>query len=109
MKMKDYEDTLELSRSEIDDVYEQLSKIKDKSSEEYRNTLASLNALKEDMFETERCKSERLSGKIPSWATALFGSTLGVIFGAVVLKVEKAGGVVSSQAISLWDRVIRKF
>ena len=108
MKLKDYDKSIEVMDKESADILEKLDGM-DASSDEYKRTVENLKTLQEAKQIEVRNKSEHLSGKVPGWATAIFGSVLGVLFGGIVLKEERKGGVVSSQAIALWDRVIRKF
>jgi hypothetical protein len=108
MKLRDYDQSIDLLDVEVTDIIEHLDG-KDPSSDEYRKAAESLKLVQEAKAIEVRNKSEHLAGKVPAWATTLVGSALGVLFGWKVLRVERADGVVSSQAINLWDKVIRKF
>lgn len=108
MKLKDYDQSIEVFDAEATTIVEKLQEL-DPTSDEYRKAAENLKTIQEAKQIEVRNKSEHLSGKVPSWATGLLGTVIAVLFGGVVLKEERAGGVVSSQAISLWDKVVRKF
>lgn len=108
MKLKDYDKSIDVLDAEVTDIMEHLAG-KDPSTDEYRKAADSLKVMQEAKQIEVRNKSEYLAGKVPAWATGVLGTVLAVLFGGVVLREERNGGVVSSQAISLWDKVVRKF
>ena len=109
MKLKDYDKTIDLMDLEVATALEKLTDLDDKSSEEALRTAQYVKILQEAKQTETRNKAEHKEGLVPRWATTLIGSALGIFFGGVILREEHKGGVVSSQAINLWDRVIRKF
>ena len=108
MKLKDYDQSIDLLDAEVTDIMEHLNG-KDPASEEYKKAAESLKLMQEAKQIEVRNKGDYLNGKVPTWATGILGTVLAIFFGGVVLREERNGGVVSSQAISLWDKVVRKF
>ena len=108
MKWKDYDQSIEVLDAEASTIVEKLSGL-DPTTDEYHKAATALKTIEEAKQTEVRNKSEHLNGLVPAWATGLIGTFVAVLFGSVVLKEERAGGVVSSQAIALWDKVIRKF
>jgi hypothetical protein len=108
MKWKDYDQSIEVLDAETTTIVEKLSNL-DPTTDEYQKAAMALKTIEEAKQTEVRNKSEHLNGLVPGWATALIGTFVGVLFGGVVLREERAGGVISSQAIALWDKVVRKF
>ncbi len=108
MKLKDYDQSIDLLDGEVTDIIEHLDG-KDPSSDEYRKAAESLKLMQEAKQIEVRNKGDYLAGKVPAWATTLIGSAVGILFGWTVLREERADRIVSSQAINLWDKVVRKF
>lgn len=109
MKLKDYDKTIDIMDLEVAAALDKLTDYDDKSSEEALKTAQYIKTLQESKQTEVRNKNEHKEGLVPKWVTTLAGSVMGLIFGGVILREEHRGGVVSSQAINLWDRVIRKF
>lgn len=107
MKLKDYDQSIDVMDKEVEDILDRLDKM-DPTTEEYEKAARNLKLIQEAKQVEVRNKSEHLNGKVPAWVTSIAGSAIAVIFGAVVMKVEKGGGVISSQAINVWDKVVRK-
>lgn len=111
MKLKDHDATIDRMDKEVHKQLEKLEGITD--PDEYAKVAKNIETMQGSKQIEIRNKVEALCGKIPPWATGLFGTVLGTTvawaFGKQVMNEERAGGVVSSQAINLWDKVIRKF
>lgn len=108
MKLKDYDESIGVIDKTCTEVLETLDGL-DPRSDEYATAAQNLKTLQEAKQIEVRNKSEHLSGKVPAWATGILGTAVAVLFGAVVMKEERNGGVVSSQAVNLFDKVVRKF
>lgn len=107
MKLTDFDRSIDVIDAEVVDILDRLDGM-DPTSEEYEKAARNLKTLQEAKSVEVRNKSEHLNGKVPTWATTIAGSAIAVFFGVVVMKVEKGGGVISSQAINMWDKVVRK-
>lgn len=108
MKLSEYDKAIEVHSAEVDRIQDKLTGL-DPTTDEYRKAAEALKIMNEVKQTEIRSKNEDLSGRIPPWVTGIFGTVVAVLFGSAVMKVEQNGGVVSSQAISLWDKVTRKF
>ena len=112
MKNKDYNQSIDVLDAEATSIIERLDGL-DPTTEEYKVAADNLKTLQEAKQIEVRNKSENLAGKIPAWGTALISSIVGVgtalTFGWKVLTEERGDGVVSSQAVNVFDKVIRKF
>ena len=113
MKLKDYDMSINVLDAEMASILERMEGL-DPTTDEYRKAAEALKAIQESKQIEVRNKSEHLSGKIPGWAvtigTSIFGAFVATVFGKKVLNIELDGnGVISSQAINVWDKVIRKF
>lgn len=112
MKLKDYDLSINVLDAEMASILERMEGL-DPTSDEYRKAAESLKVIQESKQIEVRNKSEHLSGKIPGWAVAIgttvFGTLSAIFFGRKVLNIELEDGVVSSQAINVFDKVIRKF
>lgn len=108
MKLKEYDKAIEVHSAEVDRIEDMLTGL-DPTTDEYRKAAEALRIMNEVKQTEIRSKNDDLSGRIPAWATGILGTVVAVLFGTAVMKVEQNGGVVSSQAINLWDKVVRKF
>lgn len=108
MKVKDFDLSIDVLDAEQTTIMERLAGL-DPTSDEYRKAADSLKSVAETEQIKIRNRNDHVAGKIPPWAVGIFGTVVGVLFGGVVLREEREGGVVSSQAINFWDKVVRKF
>jgi hypothetical protein len=108
IKLQEYDKSIRIIDSLTADVEERLAQV-DPASEEYSRLAANLKTLQESKREEIECKNSYISGKVPSWMTGLLGVGVSLLCGGVVLREEKKGGVVSSQAVNVWDKLSRKF
>jgi len=107
MKVQDYEKTINAIDSKTVDFLEALDGV-DPKSEDCEKISANLKTLQETEKLAIECKNAHIAGKVPGWMTAIAGLIISTFFGVVVLREEKKGGVVSSQAINFFDKVSRK-
>ena len=108
MKSADFNATIDILDGEASTLVEKLDGL-DPASDEYGKVAHNLKTIQEAKQIEVRNLSEHRSGKVPGWVQGVLGTVIATAFGAVVMRVESRGGVVSSQAINLWDKVIRKF
>lgn len=108
MKLKEYDKSIEIHAAEVDRIQDRITRL-DPTTDEYRKAAEALRIMNEVKQTEIRSKNDDLSGRIPTWATGLIGTVIAVLFGSAVLKVDQNGGMISPQAINLWDKVIRKF
>ena len=107
-KRKDFDSTIDVMDSEMADILEKLSTM-DKNSEEYKLTAENL-AMVAQAKQTEcKSKGEWLSSLIPDWVKTFGSMAVAGVFGIAVLKEERGGGVISTQALNVWDKFIRRF
>lgn len=107
-KLKEYDQAIEVHAAEVDRVEDKLTSL-DPTTDEYRKCAEALKLVSETKQTEIRSKNEYLNGKVPQWATAVFGSVLALGFGAAVMRFDQAGGMISQNAVNLWDKIIRKF
>ena len=107
-KLKEYDQAIEVHASEVDRIEDKLTSL-DPTTDEYRKCAEALKLVSETKQTEIRSKNEYLNGKVPQWATALFGSAIAVAFGAAVMRFEQAGGMITQNAVNFWDKIIRKF
>lgn len=108
MNQKEFDRTLDLFDAETTTIMGRLAEL-DPASDEYRKVRESLESLTESTQKEVRSKNDHLAGRVPPWATAAFGTIVGLLFGGVILREERSGGVVSSQAVNVWDKIVRRF
>lgn len=107
-KLEEHERSIEVLDGTETDILERLSDL-DPTTEEYRKAAENLKLVAEaKRQEVENFNTTR-NNLVPSWATGLIGTAVAVLFGGLVMGIEQKGGVVSSNAINFWDKVIRKF
>lgn len=113
MKLKDYEQEIDLIGSELADIHEELAK-PDITSERRKELRAEEKETLENQQIAIRNKREYKDSLVPSWVPGLVGGAISVLTSLHVFrkvtKLEETGEVVySSQAVNLWDKVVRKF
>ena len=107
-KLKEYDQAIEVHAAEVDRVEDKLTSL-DPTTDEYRKCAEALKLVSETKQTEIRSKNEYLNGKVPQWATALAGSIIAVFFGVGVMKFEQNGGMITQNAVSFWDKIVRKF
>jgi hypothetical protein len=113
MKLKDYEREIDLIGTDLDDIHEELAN-PDTTSDRRKELRAELKEQLENQNLAIRNKNEHRNGLVPSWVPNLLGGGVSVMTSLYVFRkvmnVEQTGeAVFSSQAVSLWDKVVRKF
>ena len=112
MKLKDYDQSIDVLDAETTTILEKLNDL-DPTTDEYRKAAENLKTIEEAKQIEARNKSEHLDSLVPTWATTIIGLVVTTVSGGMVfrkvLSEERDGGVISSQAIALWDKVVRKF
>lgn len=108
MKLKDYDANIEEFEERRKKVLKKLDTL-DPASEEYTKAAENLKLVQESKEIEVSCKNDTWRSKIPQWGVTIFGSAVAVVFGFVVRRDEKNEGVISSQAVNIFDKVVRKF
>lgn len=113
MKLKDYEREIDLIGTDLDDIHEELAN-PDTTTERRKELRSELKEQLENQQLAIRNKNEHKNGLIPSWVPSMLGGAASIITSLYVFrkvtKVEESGeAVFSSQAVALWDKVMRKF
>ena len=107
-KLEELEKSFEVMDATETSIMEKLNDL-DPTSEEFTVATENLERVSKAMKDKVDTINSVRNGILPTWATTLIGTAIAVGFGGAVMAVEQNGGVVSSNAISFWDKVIRKF
>lgn len=112
MKCKDYDQNIKLIDEEIQAIHEKLQN-KNLTSEQRKELTEELEKYTEIQFSAVRTKNEHKNNWVPAWLINIASIAIGTVTSLVVFKkvtkLEESGEVVSSQGISVWDKVCRKF
>jgi hypothetical protein len=108
MKLKAFEKNIQMFDEEVEKAQEKLTGL-EPGTEEYDKVCESIKKLQENKQIEVENKVKTKNGLVPMWATTLAGFGVSLLFGGKVLKEERAGGVISSQAVNVWDKISRKF
>lgn len=112
MRQKDYNNRIDRLDEEVNTILNQLD-LEDVMSEGYSTGARNLKLVQEAKQLEIQNKVEDLNGKIPVWAVTLgstmFGAAVALLFGRKVLQIDQEGGVINPNAITVFDKVVRKF
>lgn len=112
MKLKDYEQNIDLVETEIERIHEKLAN-PDTTTEQRKELIEELKDYTEIQQSAVRTKNEHKNSWIPNCILNIFGIAVTTVTSLFVFKkvttIEEKGGVVSGQGVSIWDKVVRKF
>lgn len=112
MKCKDYDLNIKLADEEIQKVHEKLLN-KDLTSEQRKELREELKDYTEVQLSAVRTKNEHKNNWVPSWLIHVISIGVTTVTSMFVFKkvtkLEEDGGIVSTQGVNIWDRVVRKF
>ena len=108
MKYRQFNVNLDLIDQEVDGLFEELANHKP-TSDEYSKLREQIDGWCETQNRVVKSKAEYLSGKVPQWLVTGFGFVGSLFIGKRLWDKENAGAVISSQAISVWEKLIRRF
>ena len=103
---KDFKETIKSLDTEIARVEAHLEKL-DPASDEYEKVSKNLQTMLNAKATEVSSKNETWKSLVPAWATGLFGSVISIGVFRAVLHEERDGGLISTQAVNVFDKVIR--
>lgn len=112
MKLKDYDQNIDLVEAEIEKIHEKLAD-PNTTSEQRKELKDELRDYTDIQQSAVRTKNEYKNGWIPGCILNAISIGITTVTSLFVFKkvtnIEERGGVVSGQGVSLWDKIVRKF
>ena len=112
MRCKDFDQNIKLVDEEIAKVHEKLLN-KNLTSEHRKELREELDQYTDIQLNAVRTKNEHKNNWVPSWlinvASIAVTTVTSMFVFKKVTKLEESGGVVSSQGVNIWDKIVRKY